>query len=79
MPLSDDQINGLMKLIGLTRERELTCDECLAQVAEFAEGELARKPPSDAMDAVKHHLELCFECREEYEALLKLVRNFPQE
>ena len=79
MPLNEDQIEGLMKLIGLTRERELTCDECLALAAEFAERELAGRTPNDALEAVQHHLDLCFECREEYEALLRLLRNSPQE
>ncbi len=74
MPLNDEQIDGLMKLIGLTRERELTCDECLALVAEFAECELAGKTPREALDAVQHHLDLCFECREEYKALLAALR-----
>lgn len=69
MPLSKQEIDGLMHLISLTKDDEINCEECLAQVAEFAERELAGKPIPEALSAVQHHLAVCAECHEEYEAL----------
>ena len=75
MSLSDKQIKCLAHLIGLTREQEMNCSECLDHVAEFAENELTGKPIPDALEAVSHHLSLCTECREEYEALFSALRT----
>ncbi|MGE5246910.1 MAG: hypothetical protein ACM3L8_01080, partial [Verrucomicrobiota bacterium] len=51
------------------------CNECLDRVAEFAERELAGRPISDALEAVRHHLTRCGECREEYEALITVLER----
>jgi hypothetical protein len=73
MSFTSEQINGLMSLIGLTRESELNCNECLHHVAEFAECELTGKKVPEALEAVRHHLTLCLECKEEYDELLKVL------
>lgn len=73
MKLHPRQIDGLMHLIGLTREDEIDCNQCLEHVAEFAETHLAGRPVPQALKAVEHHLALCAECREEYEALCKAI------
>jgi hypothetical protein len=69
MPLSKQEIERLLQLVGLTKDRELNCEECLALVAEFAEQQLAGKSVSAGLKAVEQHLSICGECREEYEAL----------
>ena len=78
MSLSNKQIEGLTHLLGLTRDQELNCSECLDHVAEFAECELIGKPIPDALEAVSHHLSLCTECREEYEALFSALENIEE-
>ena len=79
MSFTPDQINGLMHLIGITRETELNCNECLEHVAEFAECELTGKEVPEALEAVSHHLTLCHECKEEYDELMKLLRTMSQD
>jgi uncharacterized protein with PIN domain len=74
MSYTTEQISGLMRLIGITRESEINCNECLDHVAEFAESELSGKAMPEVLDAVRHHLTLCPECKEEYEELLKAMR-----
>jgi hypothetical protein len=71
MKLTSDQIGTLMKLLGITRDQEYNCNECLDQVGEFAELQLSGASIPNALDAVEHHLQLCVECSEEYESLLK--------
>jgi hypothetical protein len=69
MPLSKREIDGLLRMVGLTEDSELNCEQCLALVAEFAEQQLAGKTIHECLEAVQQHLSLCTECREEYEAL----------
>lgn len=73
MSLSKKQIDGLMRLVGLTKNDEINCEQCLNVVAEFAEQQLSGKSISEGLQAVEHHLSICDECREEYEALLKTL------
>ncbi len=64
-----------MRFIGLTKDEEINCDECLMQIAEFVETELAGKSVCDSLKAVQHHLSLCSECQEEYEVLQKALKQ----
>jgi hypothetical protein len=74
MSLSKDEIDGLLRLIGLTRDDEIDCERCLALVAEFAERELAGRSIPAGAEAVAHHLSVCTECCEEYQALLRALK-----
>lgn len=57
-----------------TGEHELGCDECLDQVDNFVELELAGLDAAMAMPLVHNHLQRCGECREEFEALLAALK-----
>lgn len=74
MPLSKKEIDGLVQLIGLTKDHEINCEQCLSLIAEFAERELAGKPIPEGLKAVEHHLSICAECREEYQALQRALK-----
>ena len=74
MSLSKEEITGLLRLIGLTRDEEIDCERCLARVAEFAARELAGRSVPAGLEAVAHHLSICAECCEEYEALLQALK-----
>ena len=75
MSLSKEEVDELMRQIGLTREDEIDCERCLALVAEFAERELAGRSVPASLEAVAHHLSICSECCEEYEALLRALKD----
>ena len=72
--LTREQVGGIVKMLGLTTEREFDCGECLQHVSEFAERQLANKPVGEVISKVEQHLALCPECREEYEALMKILK-----
>ncbi len=74
MSPSKEQIDDLMRLVGLTKDDEIDCERCLALVAEFAERELAGRSIPAGLEAVAHHLSICAECCEEYEALLQALK-----
>lgn len=75
MSLSKREIAGLLNLIGSTRDQEIDCENCLAMVAEFAEFQLAGRPLREGLEAVEHHLQICTDCREEYEALQRALES----
>jgi uncharacterized protein with PIN domain len=72
--LTSQQVGSIVKMLGLTRDREFNCSECLQHVSEFAECQLANKPVDEIIASVEQHLALCPECREEYEALMKILK-----
>jgi hypothetical protein len=74
MSLSKKQIAELLRQIGLTKDEEIDCESCLALVAEFAERELAGRSVPAGLEAVTHHLSICTECCEEYQALLQALK-----
>jgi hypothetical protein len=73
MKLTHDQIENLKSMLSVTRDQEINCTECLDHVGEFAELQLKGIPVTKALEVVEHHLTLCPECREEYEALLEAM------
>lgn len=79
MALSKNEIDGLLKLVGLTKDSEINCDQCSAVVAEFAEQRLSGKSVLEGLKAVEHHLLICEECREEYEALRRTLDGFGED
>jgi uncharacterized protein with PIN domain len=72
--LTREQVGGIVKMLGLTRDREFNCSECLQHVSEFAECQMVNKPVGEVIASVEQHLALCPECREEYEALMKILK-----
>ncbi len=75
MPLTKKEIDDLLHLVGQTKDVEINCEQCLALVAEFAEQRLAGKSIDEGLIAVQQHLQVCPECREEYEALRRTLGN----
>ncbi len=75
MPLSQEEIDSLLRLIGHTEDAEINCEQCLALVAEFAEQQLRGRSVHEGLKAVEQHLSVCTECRDEYEALRRTLDN----
>jgi hypothetical protein len=69
------KLKKLVREVLSTLPQEIGCDECLEQLDRFVEMELAGQNAEEAMPLVQNHLEHCDCCREEYEALLKVLRS----
>jgi hypothetical protein len=63
----------MMEMITHTEEVELTCDKVFDLLDQFTEMALKGEDVARLMPMVEHHLEMCPECREEYEALRRIV------
>ncbi len=77
MALSLDLLKKMVHSVVSTRPDEIGCDDCFAQLDQFAEQVLAGKNAAEAMPLVQDHLERCLDCREEFEALLRALKATP--
>jgi len=68
-------IQVLLRSVAMTDEQELSCDEVYALVDQFAEMIKRGEDGSGLMPMVQKHLNMCPDCREEYEALLKMMEE----
>jgi hypothetical protein len=71
---NDHGMNNVFEMIARRRPRELLCDEVHVLIDQFAEMKMRGEDPTRLMPLVQQHLEMCPDCREEYEALLEAIR-----
>ena len=69
-----DIFKALISEIADTREVEIGCGDCFEQLDRFVEMKLSGLNAAQAMPLVQEHVEICGECREEFEALLAALR-----
>jgi len=74
MALTEKEIRELMRQVRLTKDEEIGCNDCLERAAEAAERMLSGKTVAEGVEAIEHHLEVCQDCREEFEALRKALQ-----
>ena len=75
MNLDPAVLKQMVRVVLSTRSDEIGCQECFDQLDRFVEMTLAGKDAAEAMPLVHDHLERCRDCREEFEALLKVLRD----
>ena len=79
MALRREQAKALLERVMGTRDQEMTCDECMADIAEFVEVQLTGKPLSAALQAVYEHLERCHDCADAYQVLRQALEALAEE
>ena len=75
MKLEPAVLKRMVRDVLTTRPDEIGCDECFEQLDRFVEVTLAGKNAAEAMPLVHDHLQRCPDCREEFEALLDVLRS----
>lgn len=75
MTLTPDTLRMLVAKALASRPVETSCGECDLEVDRFAEMTLAGLPAADALPVVEEHLRACPCCREEFEALMVVLRE----
>jgi uncharacterized protein with PIN domain len=74
MALSPEQIDSLLKMLRDTRDLELTCPECLAELDRYAERTLDAQPLEGVLQRVREHLAACPPCGDEFKLILETLR-----
>lgn len=64
-----------IKRVRDTRDEEIDCSVCLDLVSDYVDLELTAQDAAQLLPAVKHHLDQCQVCREEYLVLRELARH----
>jgi hypothetical protein len=65
-----EKYRDLARFLLATRPDEMTCDEWLDRIGEYADAVLAGRPIAPALAQVRQHMEICPECAEEFRAIL---------
>lgn len=73
--LSDELVTRIMQRLVLTDDEELSCDEVFALVDEYAEATQRGEDVASLKPLIRHHLEMCRECDEEYQALVRILES----
>ncbi len=76
-PLPPRVLRKVAQQIEMTHEVEYSCDDVLRLLDQFAEAVLRGEDVAELMPLVQRHLEMCADCREEFEALLRILRASP--
>jgi len=63
----------LLRMLALTKERELTCMEVNELLDYYVELEQSGENVKALMPTMTQHLRICPECKEEYEALKQIT------
>ena len=64
----------LLQSLAMTEECEISCDDIFAVLDEFTEAVLRGENVLILMPLVRKHLDMCPDCCEEYEALLRMLQ-----
>lgn len=65
----------LVKRVLETQDEEIDCSACLDGVSEYVDLELSCGQAAERMPHLKHHLDQCQICQEEYLLLLALAKT----
>ncbi len=68
-------LSRIAQMIRNTQEDEASCDEVDSLLDQFTELVQRGEDVEEIMPLVKNHIDLCPECREEFEALLRVLEN----
>jgi hypothetical protein len=73
-PLPDPAVmERLLRMVARTQSHEISCDEVYTVLDQFAEAARRGEDLEAFMPLVRQHLDMCPDCREEYEAILRML------
>ena len=72
-----EALRKTLLMLEQTREDEYSCDEVYELLDQYVEAVQRGEDPAHLMPLVKHHLDMCRDCHEEYEALLNILESSP--
>lgn len=70
VPLDDQSMERLMRLLCVTRDDELSCEEVFNRLDEYVDCLISREDVGSIRPLLEHHLGFCADCHDELEALI---------
>lgn len=77
--LSNEAVLGFLRVLENEPTEELTCQEIYDKLDEYVECEIDSHDAAHVMPTIRHHLDACEECCEEYEVLLDVIEKTEEE
>ena len=76
MNITPQELQGLLGLLGITAAQEINCEEFLSLTPGYLEKLKEHEGPLiEGYQSFLHHLQICPECTEEFEALHTALRD----
>ena len=72
-----EEFQKLLKMLENTQEVEFSCDDVYHLLDQYSEAVVQGKNAEQFMPLVEHHINICPDCREEFEALLRVLQASP--
>jgi hypothetical protein len=69
-----ERLKRMIHMVDSTADIEIACEEAYRLLDEYADMLLRGEDPVKLLPQVKHHLEMCMDCREELDVLLAALR-----
>ena len=73
MNITPGQAEKMLRMIKNTQEVELSCDEVHELLDQYSEMVVRGEDVTSLLPLVCYHLDMCPDCREEYEALSRIL------
>jgi hypothetical protein len=73
--LPNEVIERFLRILEDVRLDDMPCSQVYARLDEYVEKEMHGEEAALVMPLLKEHLDLCPDCCEEYETLLKVVED----
>ena len=70
-------IQKLIQMVENTQEVEFSCEDVYNILDQYTELVYRGDDSAELMPLVEHHIEICPDCREEFEALLRILEAAP--
>ncbi|KXK13339.1 MAG: hypothetical protein UZ14_CFX002001755 [Chloroflexi bacterium OLB14] len=75
LEMTDDVVFKFIQVLEQARADELDCQGVYARLDEFVEHEVHGKDVEKIAPLIREHLDMCSDCYDEYEALLRVIEN----
>ena len=75
MKFSPEELRCLLELLDITDAEEIDCGEFLDRVAGYLERLGPGGTPPPGCESIVHHLRICPECTEEFDALYRAFQE----
>ncbi len=73
--LPDEVVQRFLRILDEVRLDDMPCSQVYARLDEYVEKEMNGEEAAVVMPLLKEHLDLCPDCCEEYETLLKVMEE----
>lgn len=71
------EFQKLIQMLEKTQEFEFSCDDVYYILDQYTELVHQGENAQELMPLVEHHIDVCPDCREEFEALLRILQASP--